>query len=73
MSVFANTDYKPRNMALTTIAPTGTISMLADTSSGIEPVFSLGYQKNTVEGKTLYIVNPVLVEELRKEEFIRKN
>ena len=68
VSVFANTDYKPRNMALTTIAPTGTISMLADTSSGIEPVFSLGYQKNTVEGKTLYTVNPILVEELRKRE-----
>jgi ribonucleoside-diphosphate reductase alpha chain len=66
VSVYANTDYKPRNMALTTIAPTGTISMLADTSSGIEPIFSLGYQKNTVEGKTLYSVNPVLVEELKK-------
>ncbi|MFA6368998.1 MAG: adenosylcobalamin-dependent ribonucleoside-diphosphate reductase [Candidatus Shapirobacteria bacterium] len=76
-SVFANTSYKPRNMALTTIAPTGTISMLADTSSGIEPVFSLGYQKNTVEGKTLYSVSPVLVEELKKrniysEELIEK-
>ena len=65
-SVYANTTYKPRNMALTTIAPTGTISMIADTSSGIEPVFSLGYQKNTVEGKTLYIMNPVFVEELKK-------
>lgn len=77
VSVFANTSYKPRNMALTTIAPTGTISMLADTSSGIEPVFSLGYQKNTVEGKTLYSVSPVLVEELKKrgnysEELIEK-
>lgn len=77
VSVFANTDYKPRNMALTTIAPTGTISMLADTSSGIEPVFSLGYQKNTVEGKTLYSVNPTLVDELKKrgiysEELIEK-
>ena len=76
-SVFANTDYKPRNMALTTIAPTGTISMLADASSGIEPLFSLGYQKNTVEGKTLYSVSPVLVEELKKrniysEELIEK-
>ena len=76
-SVFANTDYKPRNMALTTIAPTGTISMLADTSSGIEPVFSLGYQKNTVEGKTLYNVNQILVDELKKrgiysEELIEK-
>lgn len=65
-SVYAGTDYRPRNMAITTIAPTGTISVLADTSSGIEPVFSLGYQKNTVEGKTLYIVSPVLVEELKK-------
>jgi len=76
-SVYANTDYRPRNMALTTIAPTGTISMIADTSSGIEPVFSLGYQKNTVEGKTLYSVNPVLVEELKKrgiytEELVEK-
>ena len=67
VSLFANTDYRPRNMALTTIAPTGTISMLADASSGIEPVFSLGYQKNTVEGKTLYLVNPVLVEELKNK------
>ncbi len=65
-SVFAGTDYRPRNMALTTIAPTGTISMIADTSSGIEPVFSLAYQKNTVEGKVLYNVNPVLVEVLKK-------
>jgi len=65
-SVFANTAYRPRNMALTTIAPTGTISMVADTSSGVEPMFSLGYQKNTVEGKTLYIMNPVFVEELKK-------
>jgi len=77
VSVFANTDYKPRNMALTTIAPTGTISILADASSGIEPVFSLGYQKNTVEGKTLYNVNQVLVDELKKrgiysEELIEK-
>ena len=77
VSVFANTDYKPRNMALTTIAPTGTISMLADTSSGIEPIFSLGYQKNTVEGKALFVVNPILVEELKKrgiysEELIEK-
>lgn len=68
MSVFANTNYKPRNMALTTIAPTGTISMIADTSSGCEPVFSLGYQKNTVEGKTLYMMNPVFVEELKKRD-----
>lgn len=65
-SVFVGTSYQPRNMALTTIAPTGTISMIADASSGIEPLFSLGYQKNTIEGKTLYIMNPVFVDELKK-------
>lgn len=65
-SVFSGSNYRPRNMALTTIAPTGTISMLADTSSGIEPVFSLGYQKNTIEGKTLSIMNPIFVEELKR-------
>jgi ribonucleoside-diphosphate reductase alpha chain len=68
VSVYADTNYRPRNMALTTIAPTGTISMIADASSGIEPVFSLGYQKNTVEGKTLYMMNPVFVEELKKKD-----
>lgn len=66
-SVFGKTNYRPRNMALTTIAPTGTISMIADTSSGIEPLFSLGYQKNTVEGKTLYMMNPVFVETLKEK------
>ncbi len=65
-SIFAGTNYQPRNMALTTIAPTGTISMIADASSGIEPLFSLGYQKNTIEGKTLYIMNPIFAEELKK-------
>ncbi len=66
-SVFGKTNYRPRNMALTTIAPTGTISMIADASSGIEPLFSLGYQKNTVEGKTLYMMNPVFVETLKEK------
>src|SRR5690606_14307185 len=40
---------KPRNGARTTIAPTGTISMLADCSSGCEPLFALTYAKNTIE------------------------
>ena len=65
-SVFSGTDYRPRNMALTTIAPTGTISIVGDASSGIEPVFSLVYKRNTVEGKTLFNVNPVLIDELKK-------
>lgn len=56
----------PRNGARTTIAPTGTISMLADCSSGIEPHFAQTFAKNTIEGKRLYNTNPYFLEALRQ-------
>lgn len=49
--------WKVRNVAITTIAPTGTISMVADTSSGIEPVFALSFVKQVVDDKGLMYVN----------------
>lgn len=57
---------KLRNGARTTIAPTGTISLLADCSSGIEPHFALTYAKNTIEGKRLFNTNPFFLEALKK-------
>jgi ribonucleoside-diphosphate reductase alpha chain len=48
-----------RNAAVTTIAPTGTLSILADCSAGIEPLYSLVFTRNVLGGKQLQEVNPV--------------
>lgn len=58
---------KVRNAARTTIAPTGTISLLADCSSGIEPHFALTYAKNTIEGKRLINSNHYFLEALKEK------
>jgi len=57
-----------RNACRVTVAPTGTISMIAGCASGIEPIFALAWKKqNILEGKTLYYVNPYF-EEVAKEQ-----
>jgi ribonucleoside-diphosphate reductase alpha chain len=53
-SVFS---HPTRNSTVTTIAPTGTISMIVDTSGGIEPNFSLVYVKHVMDNDNLLYVN----------------
>lgn len=60
---------KLRNATTTTIAPTGTLSIIADTSSGIEPLFSLAFIRQILDHDRLAQVNHVFEDIAREEGF----
>lgn len=65
-SIYAKKYSALRNAALTTIAPTGTLSIIAGCSSGIEPLFAVSFVRNVLEGARLFEINS-LFERIAKE------
>ena len=64
---------KRRNACITTISPTGTISIISDVSQSIEPVFALAYSRIALESEKLTKINKYLIKALKKEGLHKKN
>lgn len=58
-----------RNAALTSIQPTGTVSMIADCASGCEPYFSIVTEKNVMDGDRFLMVNKHFEKVAREHDF----
>lgn len=72
-SIYKNMKHR-RNATLTTIAPTGSIGIIANASTGIEPVFALAFvRKNILGGEELFEINPYFKQALIEEGLYSKD
>jgi len=68
-SIYRQDNIAMRNAALMTIAPTGSISIIAGCSSGIEPYYAIAFERNVLNGTRLVEVNPLFETVARQKEF----
>ncbi len=68
-SAYEKKGQRVRNATITTIAPTGTISMIADASSGVEPLFAVSFIKNVMDKDELVMTNPIFLSIAKKMGF----
>lgn len=64
---------KVRNASITCAAPTGTISIIADCSSGIQPLYSLAFLRNVLNGSRLLQINPIFKKAAQQRGFYSQN
>ncbi|MBU0729427.1 MAG: vitamin B12-dependent ribonucleotide reductase [Proteobacteria bacterium] len=64
-----NPDMPVRNATRTTIAPTGTISLLAGCSSGVEPLFAVAFVRRVMDNDELFEVNPIFEKVAKEHNF----
>lgn len=70
-SIWANSPWgKLRNATTTTIAPTGTLSIIANCSSGVEPLYAISYiRQHILDDEKMVEMNPLFVEVAKRESF----
>ena len=65
-SIYQKRNLKLRNATVNTIPPTGTVSIIAGCSSGIEPLFAISFVRNVLSGMKLFEINPIFEDVAKK-------
>jgi ribonucleoside-diphosphate reductase alpha chain len=71
-SIYSKNNLKIRNATVNTIAPTGTISIIAGCSSSIEPLFAISFVRNVLSGMKLFETNPLFQAAARQKNIYDK-